>query len=586
MKKKRYLAIAIGIIIINFILIILDDKLAFYKFDSSVGSMGFVLNKSAKSDIEGQMLWFAYNDTDIELNMNMLIDESEVGIYALTSDGYETVSATEMATKDKYIGSFVAYAPSTSIDINNDGTNDFVYMYAKTDTINTQGHAGGDMKFSNEKIPFEIVFKGNDTIVLYYNAVPLANTQVIVNSCKQQGSIVTTDENGVLDDVSLKEIKAGINVSYKTSDGKYYLMSYQPEIDSLFDNRHESAMKPIVVVVLISICIILVTMIIRNQHGILVGFKNYRFKDTIASAWDIIVGEFSKIRDIQLNFMTVRWIVMILSFVFFVYGSSIFGGWISRNVEIPTFACATYWGTALESSCYAFSHFDYLFGEHSTIEIVIFFISFFAFTIIFGRTLCGFVCPFGLIQDFIYEIRQLFRARGISFNERIYSILRLIKWQMLLFFLGAWTLGVNFCNFCPAIITTPAFAGMKLSLYVSGFLAVVVLVLGFFKRRIWCNVCPLGYMIGLFNKISLFKLKKNCQSCTECGACYEACPMGIKSIYTERNKIDITTSDCIMCGECIKKCPENDALAITFVNKKVYVASRFKFFNKNKKKGV
>lgn len=76
---------------------------------------------------------------------------------------------------------------------------------------------------------------------------------------------------------------------------------------------------------------------------------------------------------------------------------------------------------------------------------------------------------------------------------------------------------------------------------------VIVLVSGFFKRRCFCNVCPLGFILGLTHRISLFKLKKNAVACTECGACYEGCPMGIKSIFTEREgkdirKIDVTTS--------------------------------------------
>ncbi|MGN1033012.1 MAG: 4Fe-4S binding protein, partial [Intestinibacter sp.] len=102
-------------------------------------------------------------------------------------------------------------------------------------------------------------------------------------------------------------------------------------------------------------------------------------------------------------------------------------------------------------------------------------------------------------------------------------------------------------------------------------------------RRFWCNICPMGYLVGLFSKFSLFRLKKDCTACTECKACYEACPMGIKSIYTEREKEDITTTNCIMCCECVKKCPEDNAIYMSFLNKKFYVSSRFDFFNQNKK---
>ena len=112
----------------------------------------------------------------------------------------------------------------------------------------------------------------------------------------------------------------------------------------------------------------------------------------------------------------------------------------------------------------------------------------------------------------------------------------------------------------------------------AGVSGVIVMAGAFLKRRFWCNVCPVGLLIGLFYKLSLVRLKKDCQACTECGACYEACPMGIKSIYTERSKEDITTVNCLMCGECINKCPENNALALALAKQKLYISSRDNFF--------
>ena len=103
---------------------------------------------------------------------------------------------------------------------------------------------------------------------------------------------------------------------------------------------------------------------------------------------------------------------------------------------------------------------------------------------------------------------------------------------------------------------------------------ILVLIGSFFKRRFFCLICPLGTLLGLLHKVTPFRLKKDCTACTECGACYEACPMGIRQIYTEREKCDVTDINCILCGECIKKCPEDNALAMTFAGKKIYTASR------------
>ena len=92
----------------------------------------------------------------------------------------------------------------------------------------------------------------------------------------------------------------------------------------------------------------------------------------------------------------------------------------------------------------------------------------------------------------------------------------------------------------------------------------------------------LGYLLGLPHRVSLARLKKDAVACTECGACYEACPMGIRSVFTLREgknerAIDVTTADCIFCGECIRRCPEDGALFMSLAGIRVYQASRMQF---------
>ena len=207
-------------------------------------------------------------------------------------------------------------------------------------------------------------------------------------------------------------------------------------------------------------------------------------------------------------------------------------------------------------------------------DILLFVGSTLGFTILLGRALCGFLCPMGLIQDLMDKLRRKTRIEGIAPNEKLYKALTPIKWCLVFIFLGLCFVGGNFCNFCPAVAVSPILAGMSASLYVSGFLMVFVLIGGFFKRRLFCTVCPLGFLVGLLHKISLFRIKKDCTACTECGACYEACPMGIKTIYTEREKTDVTDVNCILCGECVRRCPENNALSVTFAGLPIYKASR------------
>ena len=282
-------------------------------------------------------------------------------------------------------------------------------------------------------------------------------------------------------------------------------------------------------------------------------------------------------------FMIVRWLVMIAFSFMMIWGGLIFGLHMS-SVSIPIPSCP--WNTEqmTESSCYYLSHLNELF-ELPIKSILIFMGSTIGFTLLLGRAICGFLCPMGIIQDIMDKIRQKTKVEGIAMNEKMYGALTPIKWCMVLIFVGLCFAGGNFCNFCPAVAVSPILAGISTSLYVSGFLMILVLMGGFFKRRLFCTVCPLGYLMGLFHKISLFRIKKDCQACTECGACYEACPMGIKIIYTERGKADVTDANCIMCGECVRCCPENNALSVTFAGAKIYTSSREKIMSGYKRGG-
>ena len=272
-------------------------------------------------------------------------------------------------------------------------------------------------------------------------------------------------------------------------------------------------------------------------------------------------------------FMTVRWIFMIAFSILVMFGG-IWFGFTLAGIDFPVLACPTNRDQLIESSCYFLSHFPVLFEEYSAGGVVLFFISTVGFALLLGRTICGFLCPMGLLQDIMHVIRQKTRTEGISMTQSLYRRLTPVKWLMILLMFGLVFAGGEFCSFCPALVTSPVLAGMKVSIYLSGFMMVIVLVGSFFKRRFWCNICPLGYLIGLTHRISPFRVKKDTISCTECGACYEACPMGIKMIYTEREKTDVTDINCIMCGECVRSCPEDKALALAFAGKKFYTASR------------
>ena len=344
---------------------------------------------------------------------------------------------------------------------------------------------------------------------------------------------------------------------------EFEVNDYETSLDKILSVEYLKTLAPLLIIIGLSAVSIIMTVWLRKL--MLKKDKNYsRFASRKSAA--------NAPKQKPVLFMIIRWSVMIVFSFMMIWGGLIFGLKMS-SISIPILSCP--WNTEqmTESSCYYLSHLNELF-ELPIKSILLFVGSTLLCIILLGRAICGFLCPMGLIQDIMDKIRRKTKTEGISTNEKLYSALTPIKWAMVIVFIGLCFVGGNFCNFCPAVAVSPILAGMSTSLYVSGFIMIFVLIGGFFKRRLFCNICPVGYIVGLFHKVSLFRIKKDCTACTECGACYEACPMGIKQIYTERGKINVTDTNCIMCGECIKCCPEDKALTLTCAGVKLYTSSR------------
>jgi polyferredoxin len=169
-----------------------------------------------------------------------------------------------------------------------------------------------------------------------------------------------------------------------------------------------------------------------------------------------------------------------------------------------------------------------------------------------GRFVCGWLCPFGLLQDWAKKIR----SRNASLSRRFvylkYALLAGLVFAVP-FFLPKSTYA--FCNLCPAGTLESAipWAIMGLSSpwrWSFGLRAALLLgtvVLAIAVSRGFCRtLCPLGAILGVFNKVSLLRLRLAKEDCNHCGACARRCPVGIDPAR------QINHPECIRCLECTR----------------------------------
>lgn len=183
-----------------------------------------------------------------------------------------------------------------------------------------------------------------------------------------------------------------------------------------------------------------------------------------------------------------------------------------------------------------------------------------AFSILLGRKICGFFCPFGLLQDLLHKIP------GKKFNNRLIpQEASKIKYFILAIFVVAipaitslnfMTLPA-FCKFiCPQGILQGAIpisavnsqirASLGIYFWIKICVTLTILVLSVMILRPFCKfLCPLGAIYGLFNRFCLANVKVMEEKCTGCGACVASCEM---------NCLKINDSECIRCNKCKNAC--------------------------------
>lgn len=183
-----------------------------------------------------------------------------------------------------------------------------------------------------------------------------------------------------------------------------------------------------------------------------------------------------------------------------------------------------------------------------------------------GRFICGWLCPFGWIQELLHKLP----FEKIKVPARINRILSYFKYVVLALFVIILPIvtvnefGIStpyFCKYiCPAgtleagitlLITNPMLRGAIGFLF--SWKMVILLAVILFSMMIFrpfCRyLCPLGAFYGLFNGISVYRYRVDSDKCTKCGLCTGACKMDITPFETPNS------AECIRCGDCVKACP-------------------------------
>ncbi len=213
------------------------------------------------------------------------------------------------------------------------------------------------------------------------------------------------------------------------------------------------------------------------------------------------------------------------------------------------------------------------------------------YAIAFGRMICGWLCPFGLVQELLYKIPTPKLKKS-----PVTRILSYLKYVLLVFFVIIVPILYAirdiplpaFCKYiCPAGTieggltllaneVNASYFSMLGPIFTWKFLLMVAIVAGtVFIFRLFCRfLCPLGALYGLFNRISFFGVRVDKGKCTNCNLCVSHCKMDIHRVADQ---------ECISCGDCVDVCPTG---AISFKGGKIKLKPNEGDKNPHKKRTV
>lgn len=177
-------------------------------------------------------------------------------------------------------------------------------------------------------------------------------------------------------------------------------------------------------------------------------------------------------------------------------------------------------------------------------------------TAVFGRAYCSVLCPLGVMQDGIYRLGSLGKKTR-RFRMKWTRPMNVLRYGVMTAFIVCSVAGLEAFAYVlepyslfGRMVTSLAGKSLTVAL-VTLALFVIIAVMAFRSGRTWCNtVCPVGALLSVVSRKSLFRPVIDEDKCVNCGLCGKGCRSGC--IDTASHTVDM--SRCTLCFDCLDNC--------------------------------
>ena len=185
--------------------------------------------------------------------------------------------------------------------------------------------------------------------------------------------------------------------------------------------------------------------------------------------------------------------------------------------------------------------------------IFILFVFIFITAIVWGRgVFCGWVCPFGIIQEYIYKIKNLILPEKIAkkisleFSNKFHFKLVYLKYAIFIILMTTAIISIAWGERLAEVepFKTVFYLHFERQWYFVSYAAILIGISALSYRFFCKYMCPVGASFGLLSKLKIFSIKRY-EECKSCKICARSC-----TIRAIDDKGKINRSECFYCLEC------------------------------------
>ena len=185
---------------------------------------------------------------------------------------------------------------------------------------------------------------------------------------------------------------------------------------------------------------------------------------------------------------------------------------------------------------------------------------------VFGKAFCSWICPVGFISEMLGDLTKKVFGKNLTVPRWLDYPLRSLKYLLLGFFVWAIFFAMSTAAL-KAFLDSPYNLVSDVKMYyffadISQFALITILALvglSLVVRGFWCRyLCPYGALLGVVSLLSFQKIKRNAESCIDCGKCAKVCPASIKVDQVRT----VVSDECTSCLACVDSCPVAKTLQV------------------------